>query len=183
MSRARTIADFGDGIATADIGDGQITTAKIASGAITDALLPAGSVLQVVQASTNTRVNISSSSYQDTGLSASITPTSATSKILVLTTQLGRVTSSGNFRNIYLRLVRNSTEVFNQFSGADADAYYVAQVGLVFLDNPATTSSVTYKTQGYSEYGGGTAQVTFQYDEGGSEPDSSSSIILMEIAG
>ena len=47
MTRARTIANFGDGIATADIGDGQITAAKLASGAITSAALPAGSVLQV----------------------------------------------------------------------------------------------------------------------------------------
>ena len=85
MTRARDIANFGDGIATADIGDGQITTAKIASGAITDALLPAGSVLQVVESnmSGDGIFSTASTSYVDVGLSATITPTSASSKILV----------------------------------------------------------------------------------------------------
>ena len=42
MTRARDIANFGDGIATADIGDGQITTAKIADGDVTSAKLFSG---------------------------------------------------------------------------------------------------------------------------------------------
>ena len=42
-----------------------------------------GKVLQVVQATTSTETTVSTTSYTDTGLSATITPTSASSKILV----------------------------------------------------------------------------------------------------
>jgi hypothetical protein len=57
------------------------------TGQVPDANAPSGSVLQVVQGNTSTEVNTSGTSYVDTGLSASITPSSASSKILVLVSQ------------------------------------------------------------------------------------------------
>ena len=59
---------------------GTLTTA---SQSIAKASLPTGSVLQVVQVSTNSTYSVSASSFTATGFTASITPTSATSKILV----------------------------------------------------------------------------------------------------
>jgi hypothetical protein len=181
MSRARTIADFGDGIATADIGDGQITTAKIASDAITDALLPAGSVLQVVQGSTSTKVSTTSQSYVDTGLSADITPSSATSKILVLVNQSGLEKSNSDSQNcIAIQLLRDATAIANTtiygLYTNSATPLTIPNANLNYLDTPATTSEITYKTQFKNELAAGTVYV----QEGGS-PDST--IILMEIAG
>jgi hypothetical protein len=156
MSRARTIADFGDGIATADIGDGQITTAKIASDAITDALLPAGSVLQVVQAVQASDVILSNNNtYTNTGLSASITPSSANSKILVLVTQKRRIVGTTDYFNYFgfTQLLRSSTileeKTINLGAGnsnGGTNSLGCDQVFIV-LDSPNTTASVTYSTQ------------------------------------
>ena len=157
--------------------DGSGVPGSSVIGQLASSNMPAGSVIQAVQNTYSTRVNITSSSHQDTGLSATITPFSVNSKILVMTTQLGRVGSDGNFRNAYVRVLRNGTEIYEQLSGADTDRYYALQLGLNYLDSPSTTSPITYKTQGYSEYQGGTAQLTLQYF------DSASVMTLMEIAG
>ena len=53
---------------------------------------PIGKVLQCVQGTTATMVNFTStSSYVDTGLSASITPSSTSSKVLIQVSQMFRV--------------------------------------------------------------------------------------------
>jgi hypothetical protein len=113
---------------------------------IPKATLPAGSVLQVVQATAGTAVAVSSTSFVTAGLSASITPTSSTSKILVFANACvyGNQTSCQPVYTIY----RNSTNLgdsgrgFGQvYSGAGA----VQAMGTMqYLDSPATTSSTTY---------------------------------------
>ena len=81
-----------------------------ASQSIPKSALPTGSVLQVVTASTSTEVSVSSGTYTDTGLSASITPISASSKILVLTSIQGLYKSSQNSSNrVDLLLLRGVT--------------------------------------------------------------------------
>ena len=63
---------------------------KIASGETLDlksqgtVTMPTGSVLQVVQATTSTKASTTSTSYADTGLTASITPSSSSNKVLVI---------------------------------------------------------------------------------------------------
>jgi hypothetical protein len=64
--------------------DGSVTKAKMAA---SGAWAPAGAVIQVVNAISTTQVSTTSTSYVDTGLTASITPTSASSKILVIVNQ------------------------------------------------------------------------------------------------
>ena len=146
---------------------------------IPKASLPAGSVLQVVNASTNTSSTISTNAYTDTGLSASITPTSATSKILVLVDQCGVTKRTGNVTNgNTLRLLRGASEIimFQVYAGyTGIDMFnYIGSASCNYLDSPATTSPVTYKTQFRNEING--AAVTVQ-DNG-----STSTITLMEIA-
>jgi len=178
MTRARDIANFGDGIATADIGDGQITTAKIASGAITDALLPAGSVLQVVQGTYSTAVSATSTSYVDTGLSASITPSSASSKILVMTTQqIATSNASAGSYQVIINLLRDSTQIIESFRSpwVNSERAIGSRQSITYLDSPNTTNSITYKTQFRSPSGGQTSIANMN--------DSDASIILMEIAG
>jgi hypothetical protein len=121
---------------------------------------PAGSVLQVVSvAKTDTFSIASSSTYADiTGLSVSITPTSATSKILVIVS-IGASSISQGGSSAY-RLVRASTAIgvgtpagsrqgtsFRFFNGVTDGNVSYGGLGFNFLDSPATTSSTTYKLQ------------------------------------
>ena len=145
-----------------------------------------GNVLQVVQASTTTRVQITGSTYTDTNLTASITPSSTSSKILVLISQnIGTYNSSqvgtaGNFR-----IVRDSTTVFTSENvisivaalGNASELRVAGQYCFNYLDSPSTTSSVTYKTQMNLSGGGG------RVEPQSSNGLSNSTIILMEIAG
>jgi hypothetical protein len=137
-----------------------------------------GKVLQVVSATTSTQVSSSTATFVDTGLTASITPSSATSKILVLVQQNGCQKSNGSLNNaLDIRLIKDSTSL-GTFAAALAftstTLENVVASGFAFLDSPATTSSVTYKTDFRSR--NGTASVTVQL------ASAVSSIVLLEIA-
>ena len=143
----------------------------------------AGHVIQVVQGTYSTNTAITSTSYLDTGLTASITPTSTSSKILVLVAQAGHVYSvqTGN-RFASMSIVRNSSEVFSVFQGlgtrgglsTGGDINSSASVFLSYLDSPNTTSSVAYKTQ--AKISNADSNYTAQIG------NSNSVITLMEIA-
>jgi hypothetical protein len=133
--------------------------------------LPTGSVLQVVQSSYNTQATTTSSTFSDTGLSASITPTSSTSKILVLYS-LGYLLQDTNLGGV--QLLRGST-VLQTSVRATGSATHASYLSNEYLDSPATTSSTTYKIQFAKN--AGNAFVTCWNSE---QP---STITLMEIAG
>jgi hypothetical protein len=136
-----------------------------------------GKVLQVVMGSTSTNVSTSSGTYSDTGLTATITPSATSSKILVLATQNGCFKDATSFTGIDMILVRNGTQVI-QLAGRGAQNG-VAEVNIIgtiatsYLDSPASTSALTYKTQ-FRVANGGTVGV-----QRNAEP--TSSIILLEI--
>ena len=145
--------------------------------------LPSGSsggVIQVRYGYTTSIVDSSTSSYIDTGITASITPTRSDSKILVMTSISG---VQKNTNNTYLkaRLLRDSTEIALLDDGAGytntgSGGYnLVGSVSTNCVDSPATTSSVTYKVQFMSA--GNVATVRVQTN------NSLSTIVLMEIAG
>jgi hypothetical protein len=140
---------------------GSITSSQISSVAastltgtqtIPRGTLPTGSVLQVVNASYSTGVSSTSSSLADTGLTATITPTSATSKILVLVDQCGVYTDGTANLGMELKLLRGATTlatIGNRAAGDKAGGV-VMSIGSIssnYLDSPATTSATTYKTQ------------------------------------
>ena len=111
-----------------------------------------GTVLQIISGSTSTPVSNSTTTYADTGLTATITPKSTTSKILVLVNQVGGDKSSGNLSNsISLRLLRGASPIalIAHSAGYTGTALNVrvAAMSTCFLDSPATTSATTYKTQ------------------------------------
>ena len=137
-----------------------------------------GKVLQVVNATYSTQVSTSSSTFIDTGLTATITPTSATSKVLVFVCQMGVAKSAGNSNNrVGLRLLRSGSSIIDFAADHLITSTTLEQNGsasTTFLDNPATTSATTYKTQFNSP--GSTATSYVQYF--GSV---SSTITLMEI--
>ncbi len=144
-----------------------------------------GKVLQVVTATTTTIVNIATTTLTDTGLSASITPTLNTSKVLVLITQTLQLTRTNNEQGAGMILYRDATSIYDvNTSGYGTFSYYMAGVtnsqaetivGISYLDSPATTSSTTYKMQARALMTSNSGSITTQ---NGSKP---SSIILMEI--
>jgi len=140
--------------------------------------LPAGTVLQVVTATISSSLTTSSTSAVASTLIATITPSSATSKILVLVNGGGIDSNTANngqttylYRNIasagYSLL--SQMEVFFNVSGNAFGGH-----SFNYLDSPATTSSISY--QPYYKVNGGSGSVWFNNNSG------VVSLTLMEIA-
>ena len=154
------------------------------SGTLSWAVGGGGKVLQVVQGTHATEVASTSTSYVDSGLSASITPTSATSKILVLVNQqVSVVRNTNDVIRVDAQIVRDSTAVYdqNRVVGGETGTngvfiYFVGTFDGKYLDSPNTTSSITYKTQGKVNTSSNGGTLFFQ------ESSSKSTITLMEIA-
>jgi hypothetical protein len=141
-----------------------------------------GKVLQVVYASTTTTVTVATTTLTDTGLTASITPTLSTSKILVI----ANVQQFSNRLSGYIgtkgRLLRGSTTIldypddtFTAINGGGSSASLCGPVPMTYLDSPATTSSTTYKVQGAPYTTANSASIAYQYGNG------PSTITLIEV--
>jgi hypothetical protein len=183
---------YGDGSGDLTIQQNGALVNKITSTGFT--IHRPGTVLQVKQTVKTSSFTTSSVSPTDvTGMSVSITPTSASNKILVMF-YVGIVgnTSAGQATEFYL--LRDST----QLNIGDADgnrtrvtasqnstaSYGGSALSITFLDSPATTSATTYKIQ-LATQDTGTATFNIRGDD---TADSASyqrpgaSIIVMEIA-
>jgi hypothetical protein len=163
-------------------GAGEITglTSVPSSGLqLADANMPAGSVLQVVQGLLTTQVTTTTNNtFVTTGLLASITPTSSSSKILATVSGTGYTTASA-VQGIFT-LYRNSTNLSTYgFTLAYASGANL-QAGITFsyLDSPATTSSTTYTLYFTLSNSAGTVYFNSQSAWG----QGTSTIILQEIA-
>ena len=145
-----------------------------------------GHVLQVVQTVKTDTFNMNSATFADvTGFSATITPTSTSSKILVLVDT--QVSGSVTY-NVKLALVRGSSTYLHtkvQRIAQDGQGQYREySLGYCYLDSPSTTSATTYKLQ--MNVNGQPAYLNRPADQGGYTPagsESNSTITLMEIAG
>ena len=141
-----------------------------------------GKVLQVVTASTTTDTTIASTSFTDTTITCSITPSSATSKVLVIISALTEASRTAAFCFAFLQIMRGATAILTQddgtlgvnIGGATSSRVNALQT-LVYLDSPNTTSATTYKLQGCANSANNSGQVRFQT---GSKP---STITLLEI--
>jgi hypothetical protein len=149
---------------------------------IPKATLPTGSVLQVVQSVYKTYSSRTSSTYADTGLTASITPTSASNKILVLVTMNGCGKASSDTA-LALKLLRGSTDltlIDDSIGGTGSSVnLFVGSSSINYLDSPATTSSTAYKVQFASV--SNTAAAYFN-NYSGTVNTVTSTMTLMEIA-
>ena len=154
-------------------------TFPVTAGSASAVQASSGRVLQVVNATYSTNTSTTSSSYSDTGLTATITPSSTTSKILVIVDQNG-VYADGTANNgLYIRLLRSATNlaIIGARAAGDKNSGVVMSIGSVssnYLDSPATTSPVTYKTQFNSDSNAATTYVQAY--------SAVSTITLMEIA-
>jgi hypothetical protein len=137
-----------------------------------------GKVLQVIQATNATAVNTSATSYSSTGLSASITPSATSSKVLVFVHTAAAIQAADR-RGIFTifrgttggtDLSSNTNYGLNNASTGSGDSSSIYPLSMNYLDSPSTTSSQTYTVGIKSDGGGqiGTSQVT-------------STMILMEI--
>ena len=146
------------------------------SQSIPKSTLPTGSVLQVVQGTLAGGVSTTSNTAVDTGLTATITPSSSNSKIFVIFNHPVPVKQATN-SDLNVNLVRNSTNIIvynDSLFTPNISNNYGTAIGGSILDSPATTSAVTYKTQFFN--GQGTSLQVFACSSG------TSTIILMEIS-
>jgi hypothetical protein len=155
---------------------------------------PVSKIAQVVSTAKTDTFSSSTVAFTDiTGFSVSITPTSATSKILVLASY--SVGISGDIL-VLTRLMRNSTAISigdtagsrtptsNVLYAIDGGTFVGGQLtgaSINFLDSPATTSATTYKIQMYVNSGTGYINRNNGDANGANTARTASSITVMEI--
>ena len=156
------------GISVGGLPNGIVDTDMIANNAVTNAKatgIAGGKLLQTATGTTSTQHENTTSTFADTGLSASITPSATGSKILVMVSQAFEIMSTSADCGGSIRLLRDSTVIDSATSGSGNPhkLYSYAQgvnsislyghYSVTILDSPNTTSSVTYKTQDAMYYG------------------------------
>jgi hypothetical protein len=170
---------------------GTVLTTGSSGQSIPKAALPTGSVLQVVSTFKSDTFSTSSTTFVDvTGYSVSITPTSATSKILVIAYLSGQGSPAVSVTQ--QRLMRGTTAIaIGDASGSrtpSSSTLYtsvpdnIQQATITYLDSPATTSSTTYKCQMRVNSGTGYINRTSNDSDGSDKARTISTITVMEIA-
>jgi len=141
--------------------------------------LPAGvggKVLQVVTGTTSSSTATSAGSFVATSLTANITPSATSSKIVALVCG-GEADTGANGRNMHSTIFRGSTNLGNSTAGmvtaygASSRVQGNSSVGIV--DSPSSTSQLTYTC--YIKSGGGSVTLNAN--------PCLTSIILMEVSG
>jgi len=155
-----------------------LTLPAVSGNVLTDTSPKAGNVIQVIQGTTTTSTTISGGPT-DTTLTATITPTSATSKILIIVNQFLFLYGGGGDSGVQIFILKNGSTVFNNttfslyVASSSGSPELITNYPITYLDSPATTSALTYKTQATAGAG---ATPTFQWSS------NLSTITLMEIA-
>jgi len=145
-----------------------------------DTIQRAGNVLQVVQGTLTTSFTTTSQTFVDSGITATITPSSTSSKIRV-DVDYWSYFADGNDRGACQgNILRGSTEILERgyyinTGVSDVINYMEGVFSMSIVDSPSTTSSITYKVQIK-----GSENSTAGLYAG---PDSPAVIILTEIAG
>jgi hypothetical protein len=134
---------------------------------------PSGKVLQVVNSVITTTTAITATSMTDTSITLAITPTSATSKVLVMISAVTEVTGNSDGVLSGAQLMRGATQIAD-YGATNRTEWQVINAGgatttslrniqtIVYLDAPATTSSTTYKLQAGLNSSASGRTVTFQ---------------------
>jgi hypothetical protein len=126
-----------------------------------------GKLLQVVSATSTTAYSNATTTFTDvTGLTATITPTSATSKILVMISASVAASASSGIAYVGAKLLRGATSLVDWdsygFIYANAPGA-LGQHSVQYYDSPATTSATTYKMQSKIDTAANSMTATWQY--------------------
>ncbi len=148
---------------------------------VTSAGLPSGTVLQVKQeAFTGSHITTSSTSYVASSITDTITPTSASSKVMI-TLSGGHCSYHSGGASIIYKVVRTIGATSTDVSSAthwmeknNAGNSFGEPISGNYLDSPSTTNAVTY-TVHIKSNNGSLVYLT--------NTDSLLTITLMEIAG
>ena len=151
--------------------------------ALPDAAMATGSVVQTVYAETTSEVSNTSGSFVDSGVTATITPSSNSSKILVVASMQWRLLREATETSGSFKLLRGSTAISTHVGAVHIEADTTGQSRIVSkggytiqrLDSPATTSATTYKVQFATNHTGNSAQMRV------SEDNIPSCITLLEV--
>ena len=144
-----------------------------------------GGIIQVIQGSTNNRIETSSQTFVATNLSATITPKFTTSKVFIMIS--GDCNTNADDNEIYMTIYRSiggatATNIGNATYGFATAASFEGRlhsaISINYLDSPSTTSSVEY-TFYLRKTSGGSGNVEFPVNNG----HQSSYITLMEVSG
>jgi hypothetical protein len=156
-----------------------ITLPNATGTVLTTGNIPTGSVLQVVNATYAIATSNSTNTPASTGLTASITPSSSSNKILVIA-NVSSIQNNNSGNGVNLLLYRNASTLFTfgTVHGYTNSAIVTVTSGggTIFLDSPSTTSATSYTVYFSSNAGGGQV-VTTQAN------NATSTITLMEIKG
>jgi hypothetical protein len=149
-----------------------------------------GKILQVpTPVQLTGRITTTSTSYVDiTGMTLAITPSATSSRILILIQ--GGLSQEGSGWSTFVQLLRDSTVIGSgtgstredciaQHEASSSQARNVTQLGIMWVDSPSSTSSVTYKLQ--FRVNGGTGVLGGAGQSGTSQGETSSHITLLEI--
>jgi hypothetical protein len=132
-------------------------------------------VLQVVPFSTTTSASSSTNSKVTTNITANITPSSASSKVLVLSSAMFQKSAANAGSRVSLSITRGVTDIYiaeNITYNNTATETYGAWAA-TYLDSPATTSSTTYTVN----FANAANVASVSVNPGGS----TGSIVLLEI--
>jgi hypothetical protein len=190
---APTSADVAFKLPNADGSSGQFIKTD-GSGNLSFGAVTSPAILQVIQTFKTDAASQSGNSstvfYDISGMSATITPSSSSNKVLVMWT--AQVSSSGaSGRGNLLRLLRGSSVVGASTAGSNEQVQVydrtvqnnLATKNMMFLDTPNTTSATTYKLQWSVEGSGGNPTTYYLNRNSGGGYGTTSHITLMEVAG
>ena len=171
---------------TGTIPQGNVANASLGAVTSLPGAIATGKILQVVTANISSQVAIASTSYTDTGITAAITPSSTSSKILVMVAieYTAYADNNGEIKS-NARIVRGSSDVFQSVSvlgsqvGTGNSGYQQTwgTLPLSYLDSPSSTSAITYKVTAKNIRTSGNRQLKINHDGNGT-----STITLMEVS-
>jgi hypothetical protein len=182
-----------DGNGTMTVGNGDIT--GLTRGAIESTAIGTGAVLQVVNTTATTSVsttNTVGTNYVASGFIVTITPSSATSKVLLLCSScIGNTNGASAMSVLFYRSIGGggysaigsnalATQYLNNITYV---SYQVNMFGLNYLDSPGTTSAVSYQLyfQGNNGSGSGSVYLNGRNNDGLQQPQLN--FTAMEISG
>jgi hypothetical protein len=138
-----------------------------------------GKILQVVSATYSAETdNTSQTTYADSGLTATITPSSSSSRILAIFSTLTAKNGVSASAGVDIQILRGATNIgyTSSVNYTGTAIYNITQFMIAYVDSPATTSATTYKLVFKLSGGAGGAQISRVQANG-----SLGSVVLMEI--